>query len=154
VEELAQLLGREHVQLEFLLFKLLQVQHLLRSGDARFLRWSAEEIKRASRRVHDIEVLRSRRVHALGVQAGIPEAEISLTSLAEASCEPWRSICLDHGLGFARLQSEVDIAIRDAQRLAEASGHAIVDVLVELPRRAVPDVLPRQISLVNRLVIP
>ena len=154
MEDLAHLLGREHVQLEFLLFKLLQVQHLLRSGDPRFLRWSAEEIKRASQRVHDIEIARGKRVYLLGREAGIPVDRITLTSLAEQVPEPWRTIYLDHGLGFGRLEHEVIVAVREAGDLAAASGHAIVDMLRHLHHPAHSELVPRQVSLDNPMVLP
>ncbi len=154
VEELAHLLGREQVQLEFFLFKVLQLQHLLRSGDPRFLRWSAEEIRRASQRVHDIEVTRDRQVLVLCREAGVPADDVCLASLADHSPEPWRTIYSDHSLGFSRLEREVDAAVFEAQRLAEASGHAVADVLHQIRTPAQVGLVPRQIRLDNPMVLP
>ena len=154
VEELANLLGREQVQLEFLLFKVLQLQHLLLSGDVRFLRWSAEEIRRASQRVHDIEATRDRQILVLCREAGVDTDGVSLELLADRSPEPWRSIFADHALGFTRLQREVDDAVSEARRLAEATGHAIADVLHQIRTPAQAGLVPRQIRLDNPMVLP
>ena len=154
MEELAHVLGREHVQMEFLLFKLLQLQHLLRSGDPRFLRWSAEEIKRASQRVHDIAVTRDARVVAAGRQRGLPLDRVTLAGVADHVPEPWSTIFTEHCLGFSRLSREVDSAVREARRLAEESGHAIADVLAQIHHPVQPGLLPRQISLDNPMVLP
>jgi hypothetical protein len=154
VEELAHVLGREHVQLEFLLFKLLQLQHLLRSGDPRFLRWSAEEIKRASQRVHDIAVTRNERVVGVSRASGLAGDQITLAVLAERVPEPWSTIYAEHCLTFTRLSREVDAAVREARLLAEESGHAIADVLREIHHPVQAGLLPRQISLDNPMVLP
>jgi hypothetical protein len=154
MEELAAMLGREHVQLEFLLFKLLQLQHLLRSEDPRFLRWSAEEIKRASQRVCDIERERATRVRTLALAAGIPANQVTLSALAEAVPEPWRTIYRDHCLGYSQLAREVDAALFESRRLADASGHAVADVLQHIDPPARPGLLPLQVLSRPPLVLP
>jgi hypothetical protein len=154
MEELAAMLGREHVQLEFLLFKLLQLQHLLRSGDPRFLRWSAEEIKRASQRVADIEGERVQRVMALGLAAGIPASQVTLSALAETAPEPWRTIYRDHCLGYSRLAQEVETVLFESRRLALESGHAVAEILLQVHPPARPGLLPLQVLSRPPLVLP
>lgn len=134
MRELAAVLGRERVQLEFLLFKVLALQHLLRSGETRFLRWSVEEINRASERVRETELRRTHRVSELAAAAGVAPDQMTLSTLAETAPEPWRTIFADHDRGFRQLGSEVDEAFAVAGGLAEASGHAVSSLLQEAYR--------------------
>ena len=136
MRELAGLLGRERVQLEFLLFKVLALQDLLRSGETRFLRWSIEEISRASERVRETEVSRARLVSELAGAAGVPACELSLSRLAETAPEPWRTIFADHDAGFRRLGVEVDNAFATTGELADASGHVVGPLLKKAYRPA------------------
>jgi hypothetical protein len=154
MRELAALLGRERVQLEFVLFKVLALQNLLRSGEDRFLRWSIEEISRASERVRDTEAARARCVSDMAAEAGVPVSEMSLSRLAETAPEPWRTIFADHNEGFRQLGIEVDTAFRCAGELADASGHAVGALLRQAyrPAATVAIVPPRQ--PVRTMVLP
>ena len=134
MQELANVLGRERVQLEFLLFKVLQLQHLLHSGDDRFLRWAGDEVLRASGHLRMSELKRSRLVLELALAAGVPQPDVNLATLAERSPEPWRTIFTDHSAGFRRLLAETDGVIRMTAALAESHGHAVADVLNEIHR--------------------
>ena len=136
MRELAAVLGRERVQLEFLLFKVLALQHLLRSGETRFLRWSVEEISRAGDRVRETELRRVHQVNELAWAAGVAADEVTLTTLAETAPEPWRTIFADHDRGFRQLGVEVDEAFAVTGRLADASGHAISGLLRKAYRPA------------------
>jgi hypothetical protein len=146
MRELAAVLGRERVQLEYLLFKVLALQHLLRSGETRFLRWSAEEISRASERVRETELRRVRRVSELASAAGVAADQMTLSTLAETAPEPWRTIFADHDKGFRQLAIEVDAAFSVTGRLADASGHAVSGLLRKAyrPVSTVPIGRPRQ----------
>jgi hypothetical protein len=146
MRELAGLLGRERVQLEFLLFKVLALQDLLRSGETRFLRWSIEEISRASERVRETELSRAQLVSELAGAAGVPISEMSLSRLAETAPEPWRTIFTDHDAGFRRLGVEVDNAFTTTGKLADASGHVVGPLLKQAYRPAAPAAIagPRQ----------
>ncbi len=138
MRELAAVLGRERVQLEFLLFKVLALQNLLRSGETRFLRWSAEEISRASERLRETECARLQKVREMAVAAGVPVEEMSLSHLATTAPEPWRTIFADHDAGFRHLGVEVDNAFDTTGRLADASGHVVGSLLKQAYRPAAP----------------
>jgi hypothetical protein len=146
MRELAAVLGRERVQLEFLLFKVLALQNLLRSGETRFLRWSVEEISRASERLRETECARVQRVREMALAAGVPASEMSLGNLATTAPEPWRTIFADHDAGFRRLSVEVDKAFETTGKLADASGHIVGSLLKKAYRPAAPIAIggPRQ----------
>jgi hypothetical protein len=139
MQELANVLGRERVQLEFLLFKTLELQHLLRAGDTRYLRWAAEEIVRASQHVRTTELTRARRItelaFALGTD-GIAPHQVELADLAERTREPWRTIFADHSMSFRLLVAELDDVIEMTTALADARGHAVAEVLRDMYRPA------------------
>lgn len=136
MEELLSVLGRERVQLEFLLFKILQLQHLLRSQDQRFLRWATEEIARAGQRVHVTEIDRLDLIRQFARSAGMQADEVTLATLAEHAPEPWSTIFADHSLGFRRLAVEVDAVMTVTCALADATGHVIAETLRQIYRPA------------------
>jgi hypothetical protein len=154
MEQLALVLGRERVQLEFLLFKLLALQHLLVSGDNRFLRWSAEEINRASQQARTTGALRVQCVNELASAAGIAADQVTLDAVGECAPEPWRTIFADHSVSFRRLVAEVDTAFDATWALADASGHAVADVLerIHLPAHALAG--KRSRGVLEPMVLP
>jgi len=154
MRELAAVLGRERVQLEFLLFKVLALQHLLRSGETRFLRWSVEEINRASERVRETELRRTHRVGELACAAGVAPELMTLSTLAETAPEPWRTIFADHDKGFRQLGIEVDDAFTGAARLADASGHAVSGLLKQAYRPASSVPIGHQRQPVRTMILP
>lgn len=155
MEELADVLGRERVQIEFLLFKILVLQHLLRSGDMRFLRWAADEVNRASQRLRMTQLQRIRLVNQLGREAGIGAHSVTLTSLAERAREPWCTIFADYSTGVRLLGGELEAVSRVTRDLADASGHSIADMLDEIylpPPSAIP--APRTFTVNSAVVLP
>ncbi len=130
MEELARVLGRERVQLEYLLFKVLVLQHQLRSGEDRFLRWAMEEVNRAGQRLRATECLRREQVSELSRAAGVvAEPDLTLGLLATTAPEPWRTIFAEHNKGFRRLVAELESAIHLTGVLADAIGHAVAEIL-------------------------
>ena len=155
MEELADVLGRERVQIEFLLFKILELQHLLRSGDIRFLRWAADEVNRAGERLRMTQLLRIRLVNQLGREAGIDPHHVTLTSLAERAREPWCTIFADYSTGVRLLAGEVDAVSRVTRTLADASGHSVADLLEQMYMPAASTIpTPRTFSLNSAVVLP
>jgi hypothetical protein len=154
MRELAAVLGRERVQLEYLLFKVLALQHLLRSGENRFLRWSVEEISRASERVRETELTRARLVSELAFATGVAADQMTLSRLAETAPEPWRTIFADHDRGFRQLGVEVDDAFAATGRLADASGHAVSGLLRKAYRPASSVSIGCQRRPVQTMVLP
>jgi hypothetical protein len=154
MRELAAVLGRERVQLEFLLFKVLALQHLLRSGETRFLRWSVEEINRASERVRETELRRIRLVGELASAAEVSVEQMTLSTLAETAPEPWRTIFADHDRGFRQLGVEVDDAFATTGRLADATGHAVSGLLKMAYRPASTVPIGHQRQPVRTMILP
>jgi hypothetical protein len=134
MQELADLLAREHVQLEFLLFKTIELHQLLRAGETRFLRWSAAELSRAGDRVSECEQRRRELVAKACADAGIGSARADLVELTERASEPWRTIYADHLRDFAQLVIEVESNRQAARTLASASGHSVIDTLDQMYR--------------------
>ncbi len=155
MEELADLLGRERVQIEFLLFKILELQHLLRSSDVRFLRWAADEVNRASQRLRMTQLQRIWLVNQFGREAGIEPHLVTLTSLAERAREPWCTIFADYSTGVRLLADEVDSVSRATRALADASGHSIADIFAEMYMPAASSIpAPRTFSVDSSVVLP
>jgi hypothetical protein len=154
MRELAAVLGRERVQLEFLLFKVLALQNLLRSGETRFLRWSVEEIRRASERLRETEIARARCLQETAAAAGTTVEQMSLSRLAETAPEPWRTIFADHDAGFRRLGIEVDRAFATTGTLAEASGHIVGPLLRQTYRPAPAGTISHQREIHQTMVLP
>ena len=155
MEELADILGRERVQIEFLLFKILELQHLLCSGDIRFLRWAADEVNRASQRLRTTQLQRIRLVNQLGREAGIEAHRVTLTSLAERAREPWCTIFADYSTGVRLLAGEVDSVSRVTRALADASGHSIADVLEQMYMPTASTIpAPRTFPVNSSVVLP
>jgi hypothetical protein len=154
MRELAAVLGRERVQLEFLLFKVLALQHLLRSGETRFLRWSVEEISRASERVRETELTRIRLVSELAGTIGVTTDQMTLSTLAETAPEPWRTIFADHDGGFRRLGVEVEDAFAATGSLADASGHAVSGLLKKAYRPASTVSIGRPRQPAGTMILP
>jgi hypothetical protein len=152
MQELADLLAREHVQLEFLLFKTIELHQLLRAGETRFLRWAASELSRAAERVRECEERRNELVAQHCAAAGIPAA---LTELTDHAAEPWRTIFSDHSRDLAQLVIEVDSNRQAAREIATASGHSISAVLDQLYRPMASSLPgPRRRSRLAPVVLP
>ena len=126
--ELASLLWRERETLERVLFKIVEEQLVVASGETRWLAASNREVEAA---VHDLrvsEVERAAEVDAMATQLGLP-AGLSLAVLAENAPAPWDEILRDHRASLSRLLSEIDAAAKEARRLLEAGGRAVQEAL-------------------------
>lgn len=134
MQELANVLGRERVQLEFLLFKTVELRQLMGAGEDRFLRWAAEEMLRAGQQLRITGLARSRQLQKLACALVAESADLTLTVMAQRTPEPWRTIFADHDANFRRLVAEIEAAINVAYAVADASGHSVVDVFDEVYR--------------------
>lgn len=115
VEELLDVLARERVLLENLVFRLIEARGLLATGEARFLGWAASDIEGAADAVREVEMRRATVVGAVA-DAFLP----TLGMLVELSPEPYASLLLDHRLALGRLLGEVGAALEAAHDLATA----------------------------------
>jgi hypothetical protein len=155
MQELADLLAREHVQLDFLLFKTIELHQMLRADETRFLRWAAAELGRASGRLKECEERRGELVRLVCAEAGIAVERASLAELTAHAPEPWHTIFSDHSRDLRQLVIEVDSNRQAARALATARGHSIVDVL-DLMYRPAASGVPAQRDLPERthVVLP
>ena len=132
MDELTGLLSRERRLLEVLLFKLIAARHLLAAGESRFLAWAAAEVERATERVREAEMLRAGLVQKIAREAGLPEDRLTLSALAEASPEPYKTIFADHRQAFLELVAEIEEVTRANRKLAHRGMNEVDELLERL----------------------
>jgi FlgN protein len=113
VEKLSLILWRERELLELLAYKLELERLVLGSGHTRWLAQSNREVEEVLVSLRETEVLRAmaadEAAHAVGL-----DPNPSLSGLAEAAAEPWRTILLDHRDAFL-------VATREIAELSDAN---------------------------------
>lgn len=129
MDELATVLRRERWLLSVLLFRLTETRHLLAAGETRFLAWAVAEVEDAVARVREAELIRSTLVMRLARELEVPEDELTLSSLARFSPEPYRQIFSDHRTAFLELVTEVQQVTQTNRRLATRGIQGLNEVL-------------------------
>lgn len=102
MERVSTVLERESELLDGLLFKLVETQLILRSGDTRFLARATREVERARNRARELDLVRATTVAC--VTPGI-----TLRALAQSGAEPWPGILRDHHDHLTSLVSEIEV---------------------------------------------
>ena len=133
MQELADILGRERLLTELMLFKVVTLRQLLLAGEARFLSWAAEEVQRTEARLRAIELQRSLEVSRVVEELGIAPETVTLDILVRACEEPWRSVLAEHRRQLLLLHAELMEVARSVRRLAH-EGSAAVTALMERHR--------------------
>lgn len=136
METLATLLQRERLLLELLVFKIIELRHLLVAGDARFLGWAAEEVERSVEAVRLAELERASVVQELA-RTLLPDADADpvadeaavLARLAETAPEPWAGVFAEHREALVGLAGEVADNLAAARRSADAGTAAVAHLL-------------------------
>ena len=106
VEKLSLILWRERELLEVLAYKL-ELEHLvLSSGRTRWLAQANREVEDILISLRETEVLRAMAADEAAHEVGL-DADPSLSALAEAATEPWRTILLDHREAFLVATREI-----------------------------------------------
>lgn len=126
MDELADILGRERLLLELLVYRLVELRQLLVAGEGRFLNWAADEVSRTLRTLRQCEMRRAILVSSYTEVHSLPD-EIDLATLAELADEPWRTILTEHGDELRALAREADehcAAIRRLSRVAQRHADA------------------------------
>ena len=136
MDALAQLLTREQVLVELLVFKLVEMRQLLLAGETRFLGWAGEEVERAAATVRDAELERALLVSALGAERGLTEP--SLAELVADAPEPWRSLLEDTQAALRAGAGEVADLLTATRRLADAGARSIAESLGSLATSTSP----------------
>lgn len=121
MEKLSLILWRERELLELLAYKLELERLVLASGHARWLNRSNREVEDVLVTLRETEVLRAMAADEAALQVGL-DPNPSLSALAEAAAEPWRTILLDHRDAF--LVSTREIAeLSDANKGLITAGY-------------------------------
>lgn len=127
------LLWREREALQLLLFKLIEQQLILTSGQPRLLNNANQEIELALDQVRCTEVLRAAEMgaatpapnansHGTTEQDGL---ETSLAEFAASAPEPWATVLTEHRQALLTLTAEVEQAT-DANRVLLLAGASAV----------------------------
>ena len=129
MQEFADVLSREHVQLEFLLFKLVELRQLLTAGERSFWRWAGAEVSRANERVQLTEERRQQLLQECCADAGLEAERATLATLAQWSPEPWHTILEDYRTNVRRLRADIDAVRRDIRAQAETAGPWLAEIV-------------------------
>jgi hypothetical protein len=130
---IASLLWREREILETVLFKIVEEQLVLSSGQTRWLAPANRELQSALDQLRVTEVARAVQVDELCERLGRP-AGATLVELAELAPAPWADILLDHREALRTLAAEIDAAAGENRRLLDAGSRAVREALFSLNR--------------------
>lgn len=128
MEALMDVLTRERLLAELLVFKLVELRQLLTAGEARFLPWAAEEVERATGALRRAELERAVVVSGLAEERGLPE-DVRLGDLVTDVAEPWRTVLVEQADHLRALCTEAADLLTAAGRLAETGLKGIDDLL-------------------------
>ncbi|HWC36548.1 MAG TPA: hypothetical protein VG650_17205 [Mycobacteriales bacterium] len=132
MQELADVLGRERLLTELMLFKVITLRQLLLAGEARFLSWAAEEVQRTELRLRAIELQRSIEVSRIVEELSLAPESVTLDELVRAAEEPWRSVLAEHRRQLLLLHSELMESARAVRRLAHEGSGAVAALMERL----------------------
>lgn len=132
------LLWREREVLERLLFKLVEQQLILTSGNTRWLNHADAEVRDAVASLQDHEIVRAAEVDALVRRHGLP-ADATLRQLAETAPEPWPMVLLDHREALRALTLEIDSVATENKRTLQAGESATREALEKISGRGAAD---------------
>ncbi|NUR09858.1 MAG: flagellar protein FlgN [Nocardioidaceae bacterium] len=135
MEDLSSVLWRERDLLELLLFKLEVEQLVLAGGRSHWLPAAAREIEAVLAEIREVELLRSVRVDELAEEIGL-DPNPSLSQIAEASPEPWKTLWLDHRESFATVAAQITEMSQSNRVLLTAGYQAAQATLLSLTERA------------------
>lgn len=118
MRELAEVVGRERLLLELLLFKLVSLRQALLGGGAQQLSWASQEVELAAARVRAVERERTLVTARYAEGAGRSAREMTLAEVASTAEEPWATLLSEHGAAMAELTARCETTGRDVRRLA------------------------------------
>jgi len=135
LSDLSSILWREREMLELLLFKLEVEQLVLAGGRTRWLPAAAREIEAVLTEIREVELLRTVRVDELAEELAL-DSNPSLSQIAEASPEPWRTLWLDHRESFAKVAAQITEMSQSNRVLLTAGYQAAQDTLLSLTEKS------------------
>jgi hypothetical protein len=130
---IAATLWRERESLEQLLFKLVEQQLILTSGNTRWLHLVDDEVRAAGEALRESELIRAAELTLLARQKGL-QLETTLHELAAASPEPWPLVFEEHSAALRTLTSEIQSVAAENARLLHAGEQAIHEILEQMHR--------------------
>lgn len=128
MEALMNLLTRERLLAELLVFKLVELRQLLLADEARFLPWAAEEVERATSALRKAELERAVLVSGLAEERGLDD-DVRLSDLVVDVAEPWRTVLAEQADLLSNLCTEAADLLTAAGRLAAIGLRGIDDLL-------------------------
>lgn len=129
MDRLSQILWRERELLETLAYKLEVERLVLSSGRTKWLFHTTREIEQLIDTMRQTEVLRAVAADEAAEELGLAPNP-SLTALAGACGDPWRSILLDHRAALIELAREISETSEDAKDLLAAGYRAARETLL------------------------
>lgn len=141
MDRLADVLGRERLLMEQVVFKLTQLRHLLLAGDGRFLAWASDELQHALQALGEAEVVRAVVVLELAEALGLDDGEPTLAEIVTRAAPPWSAIMADHRAAMVAMHEEIRGLTAGNRRLAEA-GHRIVTEALDRASGLTPSAEP------------
>jgi hypothetical protein len=122
--DITSLLWREREALQLLLFKLLEEQLILQSGQTQWLALANQEIEVAVAQLRGADLSRAVEADAVAAQLGLPFSP-SLADLTDAAPEPWATMFADHRDALLRLTEEVDRTTNDNHAMLLAAQRTV-----------------------------
>jgi FlgN protein len=132
-DTIAATLWRERESLETLLFKLVEQQLILTSGNTRWLHLVDDEVRAAAAELREAELIRAAELGLLARQRGL-ELETTLRELVAVAPEPWPIVFEEHGNALRSLAREIQSVSDENTRLLHAGEQAIHEILEHLDR--------------------
>lgn len=120
VDDVTEILRREHRLLDSLLFRLTEIRSLAAEGEARFLAWAAADVEKAAEAVRECELRRASAVQDAQRQLGAASETLTLAELIERAPAPYANVLAEHGVTLRRVLDEIEAVAADGRELAEA----------------------------------
>jgi hypothetical protein len=129
--EVSTLLWRERDALQLLLFKLVEEQLIVSSGQTRWLAQANDEIEAALDELRGTEVLRAAEVDAIADELGL-RTPPSLAELELRAPQPWATLFAEHRQVLLQLVSEVQRTAGQNRVLLTAGARAVRETLLSV----------------------
>ena len=129
MEKLTWVLWQEREFLETLLYRLEVEEMVMSSGRTRWLANAARDVEDVTASLRQVEVMRAVAADEAAVAVGL-DPDPSLSDLASAAEEPWRSILVDHRDAFVALTGEIGRVAATNRSLIAAGLRATHETLL------------------------
>lgn len=131
--EISTLLWREREALQLLLFKLVEEQLIVSSGQTRWLAQANDEVEAALFQLRGTDVLRAAEVDAVAEDLGLTGAP-SLAELETNAPEPWATMFGEHRQALLLVVAEIGRTAGENRALLTAGARAVRETLLSVTR--------------------